>query len=177
MKQNNAVRAATILAAMSLAVPAFAQTTTATPPAPTMAPPAATTPMAPAPMAAAPMAVATPTPALPKDAAAKLEAHIKALHAQLKITAAEEPQWQQFADVMRTNAAQMHQAFESRAKVSTMTAPENMQSYADLAKAHADGMQTLAAAFSTLYASFPPAQQKLADKVFQDDMSKRAMKK
>ncbi len=170
MKQNNAVRAATLLAALSLAAPAFAQTTAT--PAP-MAPMAPMSPAAPA--APAAMAAPAPAPTLPKDAATKLEAHIKTLHDQLKITAAEEPQWKQFADVMRNNAADMHLAFDSRAKVSTMTAVQDMQSYADLAKVHAEGMQTLASAFATLYASFPAAQQKLADKVFQDTAAKHKM--
>jgi hypothetical protein len=107
-----------------------------------------------------------------KAAAAKVEQHINTLHDQLKITASEEPAWKQFAQVMRDNAAQMDAAFHSRADISTMTAPENMQSYATLAQAHADGVKNLAAAFSALYATFPEAQQKIADKLFQTHMGK-----
>jgi hypothetical protein len=48
-----------------------------------------------------------------------------------------------------------------------MSAEQNMQSYANLAQMHADGMEKLAAAFSTLYESFPAAQKTVADKLFQ----------
>jgi hypothetical protein len=41
----------------------------------------------------------------------RVENHIKQLHAQLRITPAEQPQWDQFAQVMRDNARDMDQAF------------------------------------------------------------------
>ncbi|MEJ1977594.1 MAG: hypothetical protein WDN49_17280 [Acetobacteraceae bacterium] len=84
---------------------AFAQTTAA--PAPTT----------PAPAAASPVSTAAPAAApLPKDVAAKVEQHIKQLHDQLGITAAEQSQWDQFAQVMRDNATQMGDAFHERAR-------------------------------------------------------------
>lgn len=56
---------------------------------------------------------------------------------------------------MRDNAAQMQQGFTARAaNVATMTAPENMQSYSQLAQLHAANMQKLANAFQTLYNTF-----------------------
>ena len=85
------------------------------------------------------------TPALPKTMSEKVEQHIKQLHNQLRITTAEEPQWQQFAQVMRDNAAQIEQALEARGtNIDTMTADENMLSYAQLAQTHATNMQRLA---------------------------------
>ncbi len=151
-----ATMAALALPASFIPMTAFAQTTT---------------PMS-APMSAPMAAPAATTPVMSKAAAAKVEQHINTLHDQLKITAAEEPAWKQFAQVMRDNAAQMDAAFHSRSDISRMTAPENMQSYATLAQAHADGVKNLAAAFSALYATFPEAQQKIADKLFQDHMAK-----
>jgi len=155
---------AALLLAGSLILPAaaFAQSTmapAATPPANVMAP--AATPSA---------------PALPAAQEAKLQAHIKSLHDELKITKAEEPDWAQFAAVMRANADDMNQAFNARANVGSMTAPQNMQSYAELAQVHADGMQKLSAAFQTLYATFPAPQKSLADAVFQNKMTKDKMK-
>jgi hypothetical protein len=70
----------------------------------------------------------------------------------------------------------MNQAFQARAHVGSMSAPANMQSYAALAQVHADGMQKLSAAFQTLYDTFPDAQKKVADDVFQDKMSKHKAK-
>ncbi len=57
-----------------------------------------------------------------------------------------------------------------------MTAPQNMQSYAQLAQVHADGMQKLSAAFQTLYDTFPASQKQIADAVFQNKMTKEKMK-
>ena len=118
-----------------------------------------------------PPAVISPAPAghpsLPKDMAAKIEARIAQLHTQLGITAAEQPQWDQFAQVMRENAAQMSEALTDRgAKVSGMNAIDTMQSYAKLAQVHADNMQKLSSAFHALYTTLPDQQKITADKVF-----------
>ena len=51
------------------------------------------------------------------DLIERVEARIKELHAQLRITPAEEPQWNEFAQVMRENARDMDQAFMQRAAV------------------------------------------------------------
>lgn len=167
--QRKHLPAALLLAAFAgLPAAAFAQATTAAPA--TMAPAAPAPAMAPA---ATPAATA---PMLPKAEEAKLDAHIKTLHNQLKITPAEEADWAQFATVMRANAYDMNQAFQARSNVGSMTAPANMQSYAGLAQVHADGMQKLSAAFQTLYDTFPDAQKKIADEVFQDKMSKHKAK-
>ena len=116
------------------------------------------TPSAPSSMAPQPLST---------DIAAKVEAHIKKLHDQLKITVAEQAQWDQFAQVMRDNAAAMHQALDERGdKVATMDASDNMQSYAQLAQVHATNMQKLASAFQTLYSSLPDSQKQVADTVF-----------
>jgi hypothetical protein len=96
----------------------------------------------------------------------------------LGITVAEKPQWNQFAQVMRDNAARMQQAFAARAaNVATMTAVENMRSYSQLAQAHASNMQKLASSFQSLYSTFPDSQKKVADTVFQANTKKRASSK
>lgn len=165
--QRKFLPAALLLTAFTgLPAAVYAQQATPTPMAPTATAPT----MAPTatPVASAPM--------LPKAEETKLNAHIKTLHNQLKITPAEEADWAQFAAVMRNNAYDMNQAFHARATVGSMTAPANMQSYAHLAQVHADGMQKLSAAFQTLYDTFPDAQKKVANEVFQDKMSKHKAK-
>ena len=108
-----------------------------------------------------------PEPALPKAVSAKVEQHIKQLHGELGITPAEQPQWDQFAQVMRVNAAEINQSFTDRAaKVGAMNASDNMQSYAQLAQVHATNMQKLASAFQSLYSSLPDQQKLVADGVF-----------
>ena len=102
-----------------------------------------------------------------KNRTKNVEAHITLLHQELQITPAEETQWGAFAQVMRNNAAQMDAAFSQRGQaIETMTAVQDMQSYAQIAQVQSDNMQKLSAAFQTLYASFPAPQQKIADSVF-----------
>ena len=120
-------------------------------------------------------AQAAPAPAAAAMPAHNVEAHIQALHNQLQITPAEEPQWAKFAQVMRNNAMQMEQAFAARgASLGTMSAVQDMQSYAQIAQVQSANMQKLAASFETLYGSFPPAQQKLADGVFRAKIATHA---
>jgi hypothetical protein len=85
----------------------------------------------------------------------------------LRITPAEEPQWNQFAEVMRENAREMDQAYMQRAEqFPTMNALQNMQSYAQLAEEHAEHVKKLIPAFEALYNSMPEQQKQLADQVF-----------
>ncbi len=125
---------------------------------------------------AASFAQASSTTAAPDTAASvstKVEQHIKELHDKLGITPAEQPQWEQFAQVMRENAVQLTEAYKDRGtKVETMSAVDNMQSYAQLAQVHAANTQKLAAAFQTLYATFSDAQKQTADTVFQNAKGK-----
>jgi len=154
-KRRGAFAGVVALTAILSIVPALAQTT---PPAP------------PAAASAAPSA--TPTPAKPpaKPASRRtygVDARIKSLHARLHITAAQEPQWQQVAQAMRDNAASIDKMVRERnAKLRTMTAVENLQTYANIADAHADGLKKLVPAFDNLYQSMSAAQKKDADAVF-----------
>jgi hypothetical protein len=114
-------------------------------------------------------------PVAGKNAAERVERRIKELHAQLRITTAEEPQWSQFADVMRQNERDMDQAFIQRAQqFETMTAVQNMQSYEQLAEEHAQRVQKLVPAFQNLYDAMPDQQKQLADQVFRANSEKRA---
>jgi hypothetical protein len=116
-------------------------------------------------MAQASPATASATKAMP--AHGRVEARIKSLHAALHITAAEEPQWQAVADVMRDNANTTGMLIEDRAaKAKTMNAVDDLHAYAAIADAHAAGVKKLASAFDTLYGSLSEAQKKDADAVF-----------
>jgi hypothetical protein len=116
----------------------------------------------------APAAAASPMPVAATQSSG-IEDRINDLHTSLAITAAEQPQWDAFAQVMRDNATAMDQAFQARiAALDTMTAPQNLQSYQNIAMAHAQGMQKLVPAFQALYDSMPADQQKVADQVFHD---------
>lgn len=159
-KRQGTFAAVVTLTAALLVVPALAQTS-----APTAAPPSAA-PAAPSTPPAAPSA-APAKHAKPNPHTARLEAYIKSLHAKLHITAAQQPQWDQVAQVMRENAETIDKLVHERtSKIRTMTAVENLQTYSEFVQAHADGLKKLASAFDGLYQSMSDAQKKNADAVF-----------
>jgi hypothetical protein len=98
-----------------------------------------------------------------------VEQRITNLHAELKITPAEEAKWNSVAQVMRENAAAMEKLAASKTEQapSSMTAVEDLKGYEKFAQAHVTGLKSLISSFETLYASFPDDQKKAADEVFQ----------
>ena len=132
------------------------------------APPAAGNPTAAPPAAAVSGQAAAPaTPAVHRSQESTVEQRIADLHARMKITPEEEVQWGQFAQVMRDNAVAIDQAFQSRVKaLPTMTAADDVKSYAGLSAEHAQNMQKLVPVFQALYDSMPDGQKHLADQVF-----------
>ncbi|HEX7682261.1 MAG TPA: Spy/CpxP family protein refolding chaperone [Trinickia sp.] len=100
---------------------------------------------------------------------ARVDQRIAYLHAQLKITPAQEPQWKAFADVMRANGQNMGRLYRQRTQAEqTQSALDNMKQYAELAQAHADDMKQLVDAFEPLYNSMSPEQKKVADTTFRE---------
>jgi len=97
-----------------------------------------------------------------------VEQRITNLHAALKITPAQEPQWNDVAKDMRENAA----AMDKLVAETRTTPPQNMTAVADLkmyqkfAQAHVDGLKNMLSHFEGLYAAMPDAQKKIADEVF-----------
>src|ERR1700730_17134749 len=115
---------------------------------------------------ATPPPVAQPAPVKPTRVD-HVEARIASLHTQLKITAAQEPQWNAFAQVMRDNAKTMDALIQSRAQnAKTMTAVDDLRAYQGIADAHADGLKKLIPAFEALYLTMPDEQKKNADAAF-----------
>jgi uncharacterized membrane protein YfbV (UPF0208 family) len=112
-------------------------------------------------------------PVAGKHAEERVEARIKELHAQLRITPAEEPQWNEFARVMRENARDMDEAFMQRAQqFTTMNAVQSMQSYEQISEQHAQRVQKLIPAFQKLYDAMPDQQKQLTDQVFRANSEK-----
>lgn len=124
---------------------------------------------------------ASPTPAQPvllaqADTAAKTrphrmpsdraEARIKKLHDALKITDAQETQWQAVATAMRDSAQAMDAAVQQRISAKGTNAVDELKSYGAIADAHAQGVQKLIPPFQTLYDSMSDDQKKTADALF-----------
>ena len=131
----------------------------------------AAAPPAPAPAAAAPPAA----PALSAATQAAVDQRIRTLQSQLGITPAQMPLWSAFAEAMRGNAASTEALFAQRAgSVSAMSAPDNMHSYAQIARAYADDTERLATAFDSLYASLSDTQKQAADTLFRQQATAAA---
>ena len=123
----------------------------------------------------APSQAAAPTAAPPGAAdaagteAETVEQRITNLHAELKITPEEESKWNNVAQAMRENAAAMQKLAAARTVQApqSMSAVDDLKGYEKFAQAHVDGLKNLLASFEVLYNTFPDAQKKNADQVFQ----------
>lgn len=97
----------------------------------------------------------------------RVEARIKDLHTRLQITPEQEELWNNVAQVMRDNAKTMEALIKARSESEkTMSAIEDLKSYAEIADTHADGLKKFIPAFEPLYASMSDAQKKRADTLF-----------
>ncbi len=98
-----------------------------------------------------------------------VDQRIATLHAELKITPAEESDWQAVAQTMRDNAAAMQKLASDKTSqpADRMTAIDDLQTYQAFAQAHVDNLKKLTASFQTLYSAMPDTQKKIADQVFQ----------
>lgn len=104
-----------------------------------------------------------------KTAEETAEDRISYLHKVLQITPAQEDQWNKVAVVIRGNADQITILAKARSEnAKSMTAIDDLKSYADFASAHEDGTRKLIPVFQSLYENMSEPQQKVADMVFRD---------
>jgi len=97
----------------------------------------------------------------------RVEKHIRELHDKLKITASEETLWASVAKTMHDSADDLDLVLDKRNSLpSNASAIDDLNSYADVAQAHADSVKKLSMVFGPLYAAMPDDQKKLADQVF-----------
>jgi hypothetical protein len=135
-------------------------------------------PLPPTAAATSPAPAATPPAGSPAPSAATqaaVDQRIRALQSQLGITEAQMPLWSAFTQAMRDNAAATDALFMQRAgAVATMSAADNMHSYAQIARAYADNTERLATAFDSLYASLSDTQKQAADTLFRQQTTAAA---
>jgi hypothetical protein len=95
-----------------------------------------------------------------------VDGRIAFLKAELKITPAEETQWQQVAAAMRENAKELDRTITTaRQSRATMDAVQRLELREQFAKVRADNDARLLAAFRPLYASLSPEQQQMASQL------------
>jgi len=109
--------------------------------------------------------------------ASRIEARIQDMHAKLAITAEQEDQWKQVAQVVRDNESAIEPLVQDRkANAGTMTAIDDLKSYAAITDAHLEGIKRFTTAFATLYDSMSEAQKKDADALFRKGSQKKMLK-
>ena len=95
-----------------------------------------------------------------------VDGRIAFLKAELKITPAQETQWQQVEAAMRENAKNLDQSIgTARQSRSGMDAVQRLELREQFAKMRADNDARLLAAFKPLYASLSPEQQQMANQL------------
>jgi periplasmic protein CpxP/Spy len=95
-----------------------------------------------------------------------VEGRIAFLKAQLKITPAQEAEWQRVEAAMRENAKMLDQTITTaRQDRSNMGAVQRLESREQFAKVRVDNDARLLAAFKPLYASLSPEQQQMANQL------------
>jgi len=95
-----------------------------------------------------------------------VDGRIAFLKAELKITPAQEPQWQRVEAAMRENAKDLDQTTSAaRQNRSGMDAVQRLESREQFAKVRADNDARLLAAFKPLYGSLSPEQQQMANQL------------
>jgi hypothetical protein len=120
-----------------------------------------------APDAASGEKAAKAAPFVDKAVLRHVDQHLAHLKTTLAITAAQQPIWHGFAEVMRTNAAGLSlMDHQRKTQLDTMNAVANMESYAAIAGRRANDMTALTAAFHVLYSVLTSEQQHKADHLF-----------
>jgi periplasmic protein CpxP/Spy len=95
-----------------------------------------------------------------------VDGRIAFIKAELKITPAQEAQWQQVATAMRDNAKALDQAITTaRQSRGSIDAVQRLELREQFAKVRADNDARLLAAFKPLYASLTPEQQHVANQL------------
>lgn len=106
-----------------------------------------------------------------RDPFQHIEGQIAFYKAELKITDAQAPQWNAFADALRGNAAKLRQAvLQARDTQGTGSAPDQMERRIAMLTVLRDAMQAMLAAAKPLYAALSDEQKKVADDLMAEHM-------
>lgn len=97
------------------------------------------------------------------DPGACAEQHLARLHADLKLTAAQEPLWQAFAEKARSEAGKGMQAMRDNARDLSLSAPERMARQTEIMKQRVAAMESIHDSFKQLYDGLTPEQKRVAD--------------
>jgi protein CpxP len=121
-------------------------------------------------LAAAPLAMAQPPErGMRGDPAVMMDNRIAEMHDAIGVTAAQEGQWRQVAQIMRDNEKAMHEAMRAHMGPNRpQTAVDALNAAAEMAAMHAQATRRLADAFAGFYAQLSPDQKRAADEQFRE---------
>jgi LTXXQ motif family protein len=96
-----------------------------------------------------------------------VEGRIAALRTELKITEAQAPQWNRFADALRTTASSMNDMHKAMMTPDTSekSLPERMAAREQRMASHLASLKAVREALQPLYATFSDEQKKVADRI------------
>jgi hypothetical protein len=104
-----------------------------------------------------------------------VEARIKTLHGELRITPEQESQWKDVANAMRENAKTMTDLRSQQADATkSASAPEMIEAFGKTMDAHANAIHRFGAVFQTLYDGMSAPQKRTADAVFRERVEQAA---
>lgn len=110
------------------------------------------------------------------DMSDHMDGRIAFLHAELKITAAQENAWGDFAAALRKNAQSMREAHAvmmatmAGATASGQTLMQRLDTHERMLGAHLDGVRAMKASLGKLYASLSDEQKRSADELLAPQM-------
>lgn len=95
---------------------------------------------------------------------------VASLKTELKITEAQMPAWNKFADALLASGKSMEEALDAMHKNmmqsgAALSLPERLEQHAKMAARYLANLQAIKAALDPLYASFSNEQKKLADRL------------
>jgi hypothetical protein len=100
-----------------------------------------------------------------------IEGQIAFFKAELKVTDAQAPQWNAFADALRGSAVRLREAMAKAAEArDSLPAPEQMERRLAMLTAQADATQAMLATAKPLYATLGDDQKKVADELMAEHM-------
>ena len=101
-----------------------------------------------------------------EPAAHPVEARLGEIKQRLNITAAQQPQFDKFADVVKRNAQEMEALMEKAVQNAQQSAVEGLRAAADFAHTEAENLKRLVPALEALYTSLSEQQKRAADQLF-----------
>jgi protein CpxP len=97
------------------------------------------------------------------DPGARAEQRLTQLKTDLKLTTAQEPAWQAFAEKAKAEAGKGFQAMRETTQDLSLSAPERMARKTELMKQRVAAMESVNASFTKLYDSLSVDQKRVAD--------------